>query len=166
MCKLNAATVAADGKVLGNTLEQIAAAVAPTNPALATQLNTAAQGIITATANWQEGDATAALEDAEQVVDTALALIPLTAPYAALVAIAFDGLNLLLANTKTQPAQATAPTAMARTMIVARVVTANPNPWNGKANIEHTGDLRKDYKNAWNAGVDALAPKIPAFKHI
>ena len=166
MCKLNAATVAADGQVLGNTLEQIATAVKPTNPTLATQLDTAAQGIISATANWKEGDPTAILEDAEQVVDTALALIPLTAPYAVLVAIAFDGLNLLIANASTQAAQATTTSSLGKAMLVGRAAAANPNPWNGKADIEHTGNLRKDYQTAWNNAVKALNPPNPAFKTI
>lgn len=166
MCKLSAATVAADGQVLGNTIDQIANAVKVTDPNLATTLETAATGIEEATANWQEGSATAALEDAEGAVDAALALIPLTAPYAALVAIAFDGLNLLLANTSTQPAQTAAKGTIGKALVVARAAAANPNPWNGKADIEHTGNLRNDYKASWNSAVDALIPPNPAFKHV
>jgi hypothetical protein len=153
MCKLSAATVAADGKVVGNALEQIGTAIAATDPAASSALITAGQGIISATANWQDGSATAILEDAENAAIVALNLIPLTSPFAGLVAIAFDALNLLIANTSTQAAQAAASGSMAKLLIVARAAEANPtkSPWFGKAEIKMDhGNFRKGFEEAWN----------------
>jgi hypothetical protein len=158
MCKISAATIAADGKAVGTALEQIANAIQAEDPSAASALNTAGQGIIEATANWQEGSATAILEDAENAAIVALDLIPLTAPYADLVAIAFDALNILIANTSTQPAQAAAGSSTAKLLIVAKAANANPtnSQWFGKANIEvHHGDFRKGFEDAWATGAAA-----------
>lgn len=158
MCKLNAATVAADGKVLGQAIDEIAAGIQPEDPTLATQLETAATGIVNATANWQEGSATADLEDAENAVVVVLNLIPITSPYANLVAIAFAGLNLLIANTQTQTQQAAATSSIAKVMIVAHAAEANPtnSPWFGKAKVDsHHGNFRKGFENSWNAEASA-----------
>ena len=150
MCKITAAQIAADGQSVGEALEQIA--VTPgIDPAIAADLTSAGKGIIAATANWQEGGVTAVLEDAENVAITALNLIPLTAPFAGAVAIAFAALNLLLANTSTQPAQAAATSSIEKVLIVAHAAKANPtnSQWFGKADISHHGDFRKGLAKAW-----------------
>lgn len=153
MCENIAATVQADGKVLDEALDQLAAAVEPTNATLAATLTTVGAGIESATANFQTGSATAIIDDAEGAALTALELIPLTAPYANFAAIAFAGLNLLIANSKTQPAQAAATTGVAKMMIVAHAASVNTSgsKWFGKAKIDyHHGGVRKGFENAWN----------------
>jgi hypothetical protein len=156
MCKINAATIAADGQDVGNALEQLATQPGISS-AIAADLTSAAKGIISATSNWQEGSPTAVLEDAENVALTALNLIPLTAPFAGAVAIAFAGLNLLLANTKTQTLQAIAPTGIQRALIVAHAAQENPtnSPWYGKVDIAHHGDFRKGLREAWAKEAEA-----------
>jgi len=166
MCKITSAQIQADGQAVGNALEQIAnlPLLKSAEPAASTALEAAGQGIIEATANWQEGSATAVLEDAEQAAITALNLIPVTAPYAGLVAIAFDALNLLIANTSTQPAQATATGSVAKVMVVMHAAQANPtgSQWYGKANIPiHHNNLRKGFEDAWNGEV-AAHPELGA----
>ena len=153
MCKISAATIAADGKAVGTALDQIANLVAPTNPTLAADLTTAGNGIISATANWQSGSDTAILEDAENVAIDALNLIPVTAPYAALVAIAFAALNLLLANTQTQAAVTGNAIPDAHALLSHATTINTDSPWAGKAVIphQHGRDFRKDFEASWNA---------------
>jgi hypothetical protein len=162
MCKITAAQIQADGLAVGNAILQIANAIKATDPTLSAELTTAANGLIAATANWQEGSATAILEDAENAVIVALNLIPLTSPYAPLVAIAFAALNILLANTMTQPAQAAA-SSLSRVSIVTHMAESNPShsPWYGQAKISHEflRPLRKDFEAAWNGAVKAN-PKL------
>jgi hypothetical protein len=152
MCPISAATIAADGQDVGQAIEQIAAE--PGLPAnVAADLESAGEGIIAATANWKQGSTTDALEDAEGIAIAAINLIPLTAPYAGAVAIAFAALNLLFANTSTQPAQAGASSSFAKALIVAHAANANRtnSQWFGKAEIPHNGDFRKGLKDAWAA---------------
>jgi hypothetical protein len=157
MCKITAAQIQADGQAVGNAILQIAnLPLVKADPTLSEELTAAANGIIAATANWTEGSPTAILEDAENAVVVALNLIPLTAPYASLVAIAFAGLNLLIANTTTQPAQAAASGSIEKAMIVLHAAKANPtgSQWYGKADIPvHHNNLRKGFEDAWNGAV-------------
>lgn len=159
MCHITAAQIQADGKAVGEAILQIAnLPLVQADPTLASELKLAAQGIIDATSNWQDGSPTVILEDAENAVVVALNLIPLTAPYASLVAIAFAGLNLLIANTKTQPQQAAASSSLEKASIVLHAAKANltGSPWFGQADIKiHHNNLRKGFEDAWNADVAA-----------
>lgn len=159
MCKITAAQIQADGQTVGDAILQIANAVKAEDPTLAGELTTAADGLIAATANWQEGSATAILEDAENAVVVALNLIPLTSPYAPLIAIAFAALNLLIANTQTQAQQAAATSSEQKISIVAHAAASNPtgSQWFGKADVKHQflRPLRKDFESAWNGAVES-----------
>jgi hypothetical protein len=164
MCKPTAAEIKADGAAVGDALEQIAALplLKTADPTADAALEAAGEGIITATANWQTGSTTAVIEDAENAAVVALNLIPVTTPYAGVVALAFAALNILIANISTQPAQAAASGSMAKLMIVMKAANANPtnSPWFGKANIElNHGNFRKGFEDQWKAEM-ALHPEF------
>ena len=152
MCKISASQIAADGKAVGDAVLQIAALVQATDPTLAADLTSAANALISVTATWQSGGATAILIDAENGVIAVLNLIPLTAPFAAFVAIAFAALNLLIANTTVQP-QLTANYMHDTKLVLGEAETlGSTSPWYGKAKIQHhfLHSPRQDFEQAWN----------------
>lgn len=161
MCKISAQQIAADGKAVGDAVLQIAKLVQLTDPALAAQLTAAANALIDATANWQSGSTIALIIDAENAVIAVLNLVPPAAPYAAFVAIAFAALNLLLANTTSQP-KLTANYIHDTKLVITAAEAANASsPWYGKAVIVHhfRHSPAQDFEQAWNDQV-ALAPTL------
>jgi hypothetical protein len=156
MCKVTSSAIQADGKAVGTAVLSIATALQSTNPTLAAQLTKDAQAIEAATANWTEGSTTAVINDAAQVIEQAMALIPLTAPYAPFVAIAVSALDILIANLSTQPTQTpVTPVANARA-VVAHIDSLKPNPWRGKAEINvHLRGIRPAFEKSWNDAVAA-----------
>jgi hypothetical protein len=158
MCKISATQIQADGAAVGQALENLAAAIQATDPAIAADLKAAGVALIAATANWTEGSATAILEDAEQAVIVALNVIPLTSPFAPLVAIAFAAVNILIANTQTQ-AQQTGNMVTDAHMLLEKAKTLNTtSQWFGKAVIKHHpfNPPRKDFESAFNAAAKPL----------
>ncbi|MGB6719361.1 MAG: hypothetical protein WBE72_01090 [Terracidiphilus sp.] len=161
MCKVTDAMIVADGAAVGTALENLGAAVATTDPSLSTSLESAGKAVVAATANWQTGDVLTDIETAEQAAIVVLNVIPLTAPIAPLVAIAFAALNVLIANLQTQPGTAANPsteTVSAHTLL-ARAATLNTDsPWYGKAAIKHhwLNPPRKDFESAWNSAAVPL----------
>ena len=158
MCKVTASTIQADGKVVGTAIDSLAAAIQPTDPTLAAKLKTAGDALIAVTANWQQGNAQAIIVDAEQGVIVVLNLIPLTSPYAPLAAIVFAALNLLIANSTTQPAQTGDMIADAHALLTKAAGTNMDSPWFGKATIKHEilRSPRKDFEAAWNEAAPPL----------
>ena len=158
MCKVTAETVQTDGKVIGTALDNLAAAIDPTDPTLAAELTTAGNTIIAATANWKTGDSLSIITDAEQAVIVVLNVVPVTSPFAPLVAIVFTALNLLIANAQTQVTQTGSVIADAHTLLVAEKSLNTDSPWHGKAEISHDHglSLRKNFEASWNAQAPAL----------
>lgn len=158
MCKVTEQQIVADGAAVGNALENLAAALAITDPTLAASLKTAGEDVVAATQNWQTGDSLATLEDAEQAAIVVLNSIPLTAPFATLVAIAFTALNLLISNQQTQTTQTGNVVADAHALLVTANSLNADSPWHGKAVIKHhfLNPPRKDFEAAWNADAPAL----------
>ncbi len=97
-CTISAATIKADGQAVATACQGIAAQLAVTNPQLAADLITAANGLLAVTGNWQTGSAIAVFNDAASAVEIALAAIPMTSIYAPLVAIAVAAVDILIAN--------------------------------------------------------------------
>ena len=158
MCKLSSAQIQADGKVVGTALDNLAIAIQAADPTLAANLTTAGNDLIAATANWQEGSATAILDDAEQAAIVVLNAIPLTSVYAPLVAIAFAALNLLIANSQTQTQQTGNAMKDAHMLLTKEQTLNTSSPWFGKAEIKHhfLNPPRKDFESAWNAAAKPL----------
>lgn len=156
MCKITASAIQQDGKAVATAVLSIATALEPTNPTLAAQLTTDASALTAATSNWTTGSAVADINDAAQVIETAMALIPQTAPYASFVAIAVAALDILIANLATQPTQTpVTPVANARA-VVGHIDSLPMNPWRGKAEIHvHEHGIRPAFEKAWNGAVDA-----------
>jgi hypothetical protein len=156
MCKVNATQIQADGKAVGTALDNIAAALQATDPAIAGPLKAAGDGIIAATANWQEGSPLAIIEDAEQAAIVALNLIPVTSPFAGLAAIAFAAINLLIANSQTQATQPTNAIAAAHTLLTHAATLNQDSKWAGKANINHhfMESPRKAFERNFNEEAD------------
>jgi hypothetical protein len=161
MCKITAATLAADGQVVGQALENLATAIQPTDPTVATSLNTAGVAVIDATANWHTGSTLADVEDAEQAAIVVLNSIPLTSPWAALAAIAFTAINLLIANSQTQTTQTGNVVTDAHALLVKANTLNTDSPWFGKAQIHHDilRSPRKDIEAAWNSAATPLGVK-------
>ena len=158
MCKVNAAMIIADGAAVGTALDQLAVALTTADPSLAAALAGAGNAIVAATKNWQDGNSTlTVIEDAEQAAIAVLNAIPLTSPYAGLVAIAFAALNILIANSQTQPTPS-APVTSAKTLLKKADSLNTDSPWHGKANIEHEWyrTPRKDFEAAWNSAAKPL----------
>ena len=157
MCKINAAQIKADGQAVGTAVLDIAGLLQTTDPSLAAQLTSAANGLIQVTANWQEGSAVAILQDAEQAVIVVLNLIPITSPFAPFVAIAFSALNLLIANSQTQPQQTGDALHDAHLLLTVAKTLNTDSPWFGKVQIKHhfLNSPAKDFTSAWNGAVDA-----------
>lgn len=158
MCKISAAQIQADGKAVGTAIDNLGAALQATDPTLAANLKTAGDALIAATANWQTGSSMAIITDAEQAVIIVLNLIPLTSPYAALVAIVFTALNLLIANAQTQSTQTGHMVSDAHKLLEAAAKLNTGSQWAGKAVIKHHlgNDPRKDFESAYNAAAKPL----------
>jgi len=158
MCKVTASMIIADGAAVGQALENLAVAIQPTDSALASQLKSAGAAVVAATENWKSGDTLTLVEDAEQAAIAVLNLIPVTAPYAALVAIAFTALNLLIANAQTQNVQTGNMIADAHVLLSHANTQNTDSPWHGKAVIKHSilRTPRKDFEHAWNEKAPAL----------
>jgi hypothetical protein len=158
MCSISDAQIKADGQTIGTALIDIADILAATNPTLAADLTTAAQGLETVTANWTSGSSKALFDDAALAVETVLADIPQTAAFAPFVAIAVAALDILIANIGT-PAAPITPTTVSATMD--RIAALPPNPWRGQAKIvhHHMHSLHSDFLSAWNDEVNK-APKL------
>lgn len=152
MCHITAAQIQADGKAVGTALDNIATAIKATDPSLATALTTAGNGLISATANWQEGSGLAILEDAENAAIVALNLIPETSPFATLAGIAFAALNLLIANSQTQTTQTGNAIADAHTLLAHAATLNTDSKWAGKAKISHhfMEPPRKAFERSFN----------------
>lgn len=134
MCKVTVSAIQQDAAAVAKAVQSIANAVQATDPSLASQLNAAAAALLAATANWTTGSAVADINDAAQAIEALLAAIPLTAPYAAFVAIAVAALDILIGNLATQPTQTANTVGNARALL-AHVDTLAPNPWRGQAQI-------------------------------
>jgi hypothetical protein len=161
MCKIIASMIVADGQAVGLALENLAVALQTADPTIAADLTSAGKAIIAATANWQTGDVLTTVEDAEQAAIAVLNVIPITSPFAPLVAIAFAALNLLIANAQTQSTQSGDSLTDAKALL-AKAATLNTNSqWSGKAKIKH--DIfrapRKDFEAAWNNAAKPLGVK-------
>jgi hypothetical protein len=151
MCKVNSQMIVADGAAVGQALNNIANALEASEPAIATDLKSAASALIAATSSWTEGTPLNAVEDAENAAIAVLNVIPTTSPLAPLVAIAFAALNLLIANGQTQAVQTpTASLSNVKALLSAADTVHPQSPWAGKAEIKHTGDLRKNFAQAFN----------------
>lgn len=158
MCKITAADIQNDGKVIGTAIDDLAVALQPTDPALAANLTTTGNALIAVTATWETGSSLAIITDAEQAVIVVLNLIPLTSLYAPLVAIVFTALNLLIANATTQTSQTGNVMTDARALLAEEATLNTNSPWFGKAVIKHhlLNSPRKDFESAWNAAAPPL----------
>lgn len=87
---------------------------------------------------WTAGGTINIIIDALNAVEGVLAVIPTTAPYAALIAVLVGGIEAIL-NALPQ-----------RAAVMARV--AAPNPYHGQVKIAPNA---KAFKTAWNAACDA-----------
>lgn len=161
MCKVTDQMLVADGAAVGQALENLGAAIETSDPSLAASLIAAGKAVVSATANWQTGSALTDIETAEQAAIVILNAIPLTSPYAPLVAIAFDALNVLIANLQTQPNTSSNPTGetvSAHTLLAHAATLNTDSPWKGKAKIQHEWlrAPRKDFEAAWNSKAKPL----------
>ena len=159
MCKVTSQMVVADGAAVGQSLENIAAALQATDPTLATNLANAGKAVVDATANWQEGSPLTDVEDAENAAIAVLNLIPVTSPFAPLVAIAFTALNLLIANGQTQATQTGSVVANAHVLL--STAKAVQSPWQGKADMKHNPfkSIRKNFEDTFNEKAGPLGVK-------
>lgn len=158
MCKVTSEQITADGAAVGQALDNIAVALQTTDPSLAANLKAAGDALIAATANWKDGDPLTDVITAENVAIVALNAIPVTSQYAPLVAIAFEALNLLIANAQTQPQQTENAMANAHMLLTTAKQSNTDSPWAGKAKIKHhfLNPPRKDFESAFNEE----APKV------
>lgn len=159
MCKITAQMIVADGAAVGQALENLAASIQPADPTLAAELTKAGQAIIEATKNWTDGSPINIVIDAENAAIAVLNVIPVTSPFAPLVAIAFAALNLLISNAQTQTQQTGNAIADAHTLLAHAAKTQSP--WQGKAKIEHNPfhSARKNFENTWNKTATPLGVK-------
>ena len=147
-CTVTAAQISSDGQTVANALLAIAKLEAVADPSLAANLTSAANALIAATANWTSGSGLAIFNDAAQVAEAALAAIPQTAIIAPLIPIAVAALDILIADISSGSVG----------------LSANVNPYRGKAQIHHRF-LRSpegDFKAAWNTVVNAHPDLAPA----
>lgn len=158
MCKVTVAQLVADGAAVGSALQNLAVALQPTDPDLASKLETAGAAVIAATQNWKAGDTLTLVEDAEQAAIAILDVIPLTSQYAPLVAIAFTALNLLIANVQTQGTQTGNALADTHILLVKAQTLNVDSPWFNKASIKHhfLNPPRNDFESAWNSAATPL----------
>lgn len=157
MCKITDQQIVADGAAVAQALKNLAAALEATDPTLAANLIAAANALVAATQNWQTGDTLTDIETAEQAAIAVLNAIPVTSPYAPLVAIAFAALNLLIANSQTQT-PASEPAVSVRELLKKEDSLNTDSPWHGKASIEHNPfhSIRVNFENTWNKAAKPL----------
>lgn len=155
MCKITAASIAADGQAVATACTNIATAIEATNPTAAADLTQAAAELVAATANWQTGSPTQDINTAATAVEAILAEIPSTAPYAAFVAIAVAALDIILANVKTQPVQ-TGDAVGDALKVKTAVKSLPPNPYRGLVLIHRhfMQNYRSAFIETWNTEVD------------
>ena len=157
MCKVTPSAIAADGQAVAAALKSIAAIEQPTNPTLAANLITAADALVTATANWQTGSPTADIQTAATAIEALLNAIPETAPYAAFVAIAVAALDIILANIGTQAVQ-TGNVVVDGLKVADAMEKLPPNHWRGEYKLsgfrEHFESPRSAFVRAWNKQSD------------
>jgi len=139
--------IRADANAVAIACQSIAALIQKTDPALADKLSMAATALVGAVANWKTGNLTDDINTAANVIEVTLAAIPLTAPYAGLVAIAVAALQVLLANIPNNKVQA----------LAIPVNAANPYLERAKINHRLGRSLEGDFRAAWNAE----AAKVP-----
>lgn len=153
-CTISASQVTADGQAVAAACQSIAAQLAVTDPELAANLTKAANGLLAATQNWQSGSPIAIFNDAAAAVEAALAAIPVTSAYAALVAIAVAAVDVLIANINPASAKMT-------------VAQSNTNPYlqgEHRAVIKHrfgrsvAGDLKAAFNDAIQVNHLAVVP--------
>ena len=157
MCKVSSASIAADGQAVSAALLSISTALATTNPTVAADLSTAAKTLVAATSGWKTGDPVDDINTAATAIESILAVIPATAPYATFVAIAVAALDILIANLGTQSTQ-TPTNTVANALQVRTAVRALPdNPFRGLVQIHrHVGQsYRGALVDTWNEQVDA-----------
>lgn len=164
MCKVTDAMIVSDGAAVGTALENIGEAIAATDPTLAQNLESAGKTVVMATANWKTGDPLTDIETAEQAAIDVLNIIPETSPFAALVAIAFAALNVLIANLQTQPGTAANPSTgivTAHALLAHAATLHTDSPWYGKAKIKHDWlrSPRKDFEANFNEAAIPLGVK-------
>jgi hypothetical protein len=87
-----------DGAAVAAAAENVATALQATDSSLASKLEMAAQALQAVTQNFTAGSAVAYINDAANAVEVILALIPITAPFAALIPIVVAAIDLLIAN--------------------------------------------------------------------
>lgn len=142
-CTYSTAQVQADANAVATACHQIANVLMASDPSLADKINMAATALSSAAANWNVGTVTDAINTAANMVEIALAAIPITAPYAALVGIAVAALDVLLANLPQNAVKAMA------------LPQERANPYRNRVKIQHR-ILRgpaADLRAAWNAEV-------------
>jgi hypothetical protein len=163
MCTNTASEIQKDGAVVGQAIDNIATALAATEPTIAAQLKTDAAAIVTVTSTWTTGSSTAVFNDAMSAVEATMALIPQTSALVPFVEIAVTAIDILIANIGSSPAagQPAVPVTVESVKEMdAKIAQLPPNPYRGKIAI-HRGHFqapRTAIKNAWNAEVD----KFPA----
>jgi hypothetical protein len=87
-----------DGAAVAAAAENVATALQATNSALASKLEMAAQALQAVTQNFTAGSTVAYINDAANAVEVIMALIPITAPFAALIPIVVAAIDLLISN--------------------------------------------------------------------
>lgn len=151
-CSITKAQVQGDAIDLANALTSLAAVIQPTDPAIAAKLDTAAAAL-TAAANgtgsgptWEQ-----VLNAAAASAEVILAAIPITAPFASLVAIAVTAAELIITNTIGSTGSVKAlPEASAQNLV-----------WytkTGNSLIKHRAlrSVHGDVKAAWNSEAKKL----------
>lgn len=149
-CTISASQVKADGQAIAQACNSIAAQIAPVNPTLAARLTAASTALLAVTDNWTTGSAVADFNNAANAVEAILAAIPVTAPYATLVAIAVAAVDVLIANLNPNTVN----------------VRLDGNPYIGKAHIKHRlgRSPEGDLKAAWNDEVISKKLTVPLLK--
>ena len=169
MCKLTAQEVQQDGATVAKAINNVAAAIAPTDPTLAAELTTADNILVEITSGWTTGTPVEDFNTAASAVEDILARIPVTAPVVPFVEIAVTAIDILLANVGGSPAAGAPPAEITVESVKdmqAKIATFKPNPFRGKVEIHrhHFQSPRNALKAAWNkqrektpvAGVEAL----------
>jgi hypothetical protein len=159
MCHISSDALKADGVTLATALKAISGFI--DDPTTKTSLLDAANALTAATSTWDGS------ENAKNILDTAASSaesilhdIPTTASIAPWVAIAVSALDVIIANVGNPPE----PTTVAQIRgTVSRIQALPPNPHRDKASVIHTGNLRKDFIDAWNNKVDEI-PMLPVPK--
>lgn len=153
-CPSVASQVQTDGATIAQAVDNIAAIIQPSNPALAQNLETAAADLKAATANFTIGSATAVINDAAQALEVVLAsigpLCPVCSVVAPLIPIAVAAIDTLLASigsTSTQPTQTVATRAI-RNSAEGQANLAKVKGYKVQHHFAHSREA--DFKAAWN----------------